>query len=50
MGKLSCEEVRLLLKGTTNCEIMLEAGMTIMGQAMRAKCFPTISNKDDGIR
>lgn len=45
LGDLSYEEVTLLLKGTTNCELMLEAGTTIMDLAMRAKCFPTISKR-----
>lgn len=48
LGQLSYEEVKLLLKGTTNCEIMLEAGMTIMELAMKAKCFPTISKRGLG--
>ena len=42
LAELSYDEVKLLIKGMTNCEIMLEAGMTIMDLAMRAKCFPTI--------
>lgn len=47
LGELSYDEVKLLLKGTANCEIMLEAGMTIMDLAMKAKCFPTISKCDN---
>lgn len=44
LGDLSYDEVKMLLKGTTSCEILLEAGMSILDLAMKAKCFPTIGN------